>query len=177
MGTGQMMVTMGAMILLSIIILSINNGYLINNEVMLNAKFDLLAVSLAISVLEDANGLAFDAKTIGGNTVTDVSLLSSIGPGASEYYISRDSNNFNDFDDYNDLHIEYDDSTLRSAIYVIDCKVGYISDSNPDVFVGYKTWLKKLDIKLYRKPDINESSELIRDTIKMSTVMSYFYFR
>lgn len=164
-----MMITMGAMILLSIIILSINNGYLINNEVMLDAKFDLLAVSLAISILEDANGLPFDAGTIGGTTVTNVNSLSSIGSGSSEYYFSRDSNNYNDFDDYGDLEFDYIDTTLKSAIYHIKGQAGYISDSNPNVFISSKTWLKKLDITV--------SSDLMTDTIKMSTVMSYFYFR
>ena len=169
MGTGQMLITMGAMILLSIIILSVNQGYLINNEVMLDSKFDLLAISLAISVVEDANGLAFDQQTIGGNTVLVESQLSSIGPDTDEFYTTREETNFNDFDDYDGLHIEYNDTTLKSAIYDIDCEVGYISDANPNAFVGSKTWFKKLDVTV--------SSKSMSDTIRMSTIMSYFYFR
>lgn len=169
MGTGQMLITVGAMILLSIIILSINQGYLVNTEVMLDAKFDLLATSLAISVVEDANGLAFDENTSGGTTILNVSQLSTIGVDASEYYISREQTDFNDFDDYHDLHIEYNDTTLKSAIYHIDCEVGYITDINPDVFTNSKTWYKKLNVTVY--------SPSMTDTIRMSTVMSYFYFR
>jgi len=169
MGTGQMLITVGAMILLSIIILSVNQGYILNNEVMLDSKFDLLAISLAISIVEDANGLAFDQRTTGGNTVMTTSQLSSIGHGSSEYYIDREHTNFNDFDDYDGLHIVYNDTTLRSAIYNIDCQVGYISDANPNVFTSSKTWFKKLDVMI--------SSPSMTDTIRMSTVMSYFYFR
>jgi hypothetical protein len=169
MGSGQMLITMGAMILLSIIILTVNSGYLRNNDMILDSKFDILAVSLAVSYLEDANGLAFDERTTGGFTATNVNQLSSLGKDVGEYYVSRDSNNFNDFDDYNNLSVVYNDSTLESAIFNINTKVGYVSDSNPNVFINYKTWYKKLDVYV--------SSQSMTDTIKMSTVLSYFYFR
>lgn len=170
MNTGQMLITMGAMFLLSMIILSVNSGYSRNSDMILDSKFDILAVSLATSIIEDANGKAFDANTVGtGNIVLYPSQLSSLGHGGGEYYVSRDSNNFNDFDDYHGLNITYNDSTLESAVFKIECEVGYISDTNPDVFVTSKTWYKRLDVYL--------SSASMTDTIKMSTVMSYFYYR
>lgn len=170
MNTGQMLITMGAMFLLSMIILSVNSGYSRNSDMILDSKFDILAVSLATSIIEDANGKAFDANTVGtGNIVLYPSQLSSLGHGSGEYYVSRDSNNFNDFDDYHGLNITYNDSTLESAVFKIECEVGYISDTNPDVFVTSKTWYKRLDVYL--------SSVSMTDTIKMSTVMSYFYYR
>ena len=161
--------TVGAMILLSLVILNVYNGYFINNGVVLNSKFDILAVSLATSIIEDANGLAFDAATTGGNTVTSTNQLSTCGPGPSDYYVSRDSNNYNDFDDYNGLQFVYNDSTLESAVYNIKCKVGYINETAPNTFVGYKTWFKRLEVSV--------SSPSMEDTVKISTVMSYFYFR
>ncbi len=169
MNSGQMLITMGAMFLLSIIVLSVNNGYLRNNDIILDSKFDILAVSLATSIIEDAKGLSFDANTTGGSNLIYTSQLSTCGPGASEYYIDRDSNNYNDFDDYNGLHITYNDTSLESAVFNIDCEAGYISDTNPDVFVSTKTWYKRLDVYL--------SSPSMTDTVKLSTVTSYFYFR
>ncbi len=164
-----MLITVGAMVLLSLVILNVYNGYLVNNGVVMNSKFDILAVSLATSIIEDANGLAFDQKTTGGHTIIYSSELSSCGPGSSEYYNSRTDNNFNDFDDYNGLHIVYNDSTLESAVYDIRCEVGYINDYQPTRFVSNKTWFKRLDVYV--------SSPSMQDTVKMSTVMSYFYFR
>jgi len=169
MNSGQMMITMGAMFLLSIIVLSVNNGYLRNDDIVLDSKFDILAISLATSIIEDANGLAFDLATTGGTNVIYTSQLSTCGPGSGEYYVSRDSNNYNDFDDYNGLHITYNDSTLESAVFDINCKVGYISDTNPDVFTTSKTWYKRLNVSV--------TSPSMSDTIRMSTIMSYFYFR
>jgi len=169
MNSGQMMITMGAMFLLSIIVLSVNNGYLRNNEVVLDSKFDILAISLATSIIEDANGLSFDETTTGGTNLMYTSQLSDCGFDSGEYYYSRDSNNFNDFDDYNGLHITYNDTTLESAVFDINCQVGYISDSNPDVFVSSNTWYKRLNVMV--------TSPSMTDTIKMSTIMSYFYFR
>ena len=161
---------MGAMFLLSVIVLSVNNGYLRNNDIILDSKFDILAVSLATSIIEDANGLAFDATTVGGGSiVTSPSGLTEFGPGSGEFYFSRDSNNYNDFDDYNGLSISYNDPSLESAVFNIECKVGYVSDSDPNKFVSSKTWLKKLDVLL--------SSNSMTDTIRMSTIMTYFYFR
>ncbi len=170
MNTGQMMITMGAMFLLSMIILSVNSGYNRNNDMILDSKFDILAVSLATSIVEDANGLAFDLATVGGSNIVQYpSQLSTVGAGSGEYYFSRDSNNFNDFDDYDGLNITYNDTTLESAVFNIWCKVGYITDNNPEVFTSTKTWYKRLDVYI--------ASHSMTDTIKMSTVMSYFYFR
>ena len=169
MGTGQMLMTVGAMILLSVIVVTINQGYLVNNEVMLDSKFDLLAISLAISVVEDAKGLAFDEITSVGANVGDPSEFSIIGRDGTEFYTSRTLNTFNDFDDFDGLHVSYNDTTLESAIYIIDCEAGYISDQNPDYFTNSNTYNKKLNVMV--------SSPSMTDTIRISTVMSYFYFR
>ncbi len=170
MNSGQMLLTMGAMFLLSMVILSVTQGYNRNSDMILDSKFDILAVSLATSIIEDANGLAFDEETVGGgNIVINTSQLSSPGNETGEFYTSRDLNNFDDFDDYNGMSIAYDDTTLESAVFNIDCKVGYINDTNPEQFVSSPTWYKRLDVIL--------SSPSMADTIKMSTVISYFYFR
>ena len=170
MNTGQMLITMGAMFLLSRIIRTVTQGYNRNNDVILDSKFDILAVSLATSIIEDANGLAFDEETVGGgNIVINTSQLSSPGKESGEFYTTRDLNNFDDFDDFHGLSIAYNDTTLESAVFNIDCKVGYINDTNPDKFISSPTWYKKLDVLL--------SSPSMTDTIKMSTVISYFYFR
>ena len=60
MGSGQMMMTILAMILLSLVILNINKGFYNTNITMANSRYDILAVSVANSIIEDATGLHFE---------------------------------------------------------------------------------------------------------------------
>lgn len=161
MNTGQMLLTTAAMMLLSVVILRVNNNFLSTSSSLLDTKFGVLATSLATSIIEEASGKAFDLATVDSD-VTSLSSLSSCGPAYGEYYP-----NFNDFDDFNGL-VKID-STMPSAVFKIACQVNYISPSNPDNFVGYKTWHKKMTVEV--------TSPSMEDTVRMSTVYSYFYYR
>lgn len=161
MNTGQMLITIAALMLLSLVVLRVNNGFLSTNTVMMESKFGVLAVSLATSMIEEANGKAFDHFT-DSNTVTLTSALSSLGPESGEVYPD-----FNDFDDFNNF--TKIDSTLPSAVFKIACKVNYINPANPESASGSKTWHKKITVQV--------TSESMQDTVEMSTIYSYFYFR
>jgi len=161
MNTGQMLITMAALMLLSLVVLRVNKGFLSTNTVMMESKFGVLGVSLATSMIEEANGKAFDQNT-DSNTVTSTTMLSSLGPESGEVYP-----NYNDFDDFNGL-VKID-STLPSAIFKIACNVDYVNPANPEVASGSKTWHKKITVTV--------TSESMEDTVKMSTIYSYFYFR
>jgi len=168
MNTGQMLITVGAMVLLTLVILRVNNGFLSTNTVMMETKFDVLAVSLGTSIIEEANGKAFDQNT-DTSSVSSTSSLSSIGKDGDEEYP-----NFNDFDDFNGLIkiVKYDssDTTFKSADFKIQCNVGYISPNNPEVLTtSPKTWHKRLNVEV--------TSKFMADTIKLTTIYSYFYFR
>lgn len=160
MNTGQMMITLAAMMLLALVILRVNNGFLSTNTVLMETKFGVLGVSLATSIIEDATGKAFDENSDSG-TVTSLGDLSSLGPDGEVYP------NFDDFDDYKGL--VYIDSTMPSAKFRIACDVVYINPAFPDSFSNSNTWHKKLTVVV--------TTPSSQDTIKMSTIFSYFYFR
>ena len=63
MNTGQSLLSLGAMTLVSLIILQINTGFVMTSSVLLDNKLDILAISIASSVIEEASGKAFDANT------------------------------------------------------------------------------------------------------------------
>ena len=161
MGTGQMLITLGAMVLLSLVILRVTNGFLNTNSVLMETKFGVLGVSIATSVMEEAMGKAFDENTADSGTAYVLSDLSSIGPD-SEVYPA-----FDDFDDFDGFTRTISD--MPSATFDIVCRVGYINPNNPEVISGSKTWHKKLTVQV--------STPYSRDTIEMSTVYSYFYYR
>jgi len=160
MNTGQMMITLAAMMLLALVILRVNNGFLSTNTVLMETKFGVLGVSLATSIIEDATGKAFDENSDSG-TVTSLSDLSTLGPDGEVWP------NFDDFDDYKGL--VYIDSTMPSARFRIACDVVYVDPTLPDSFSGTNTWHKKLTVMV--------TTPSSQDTIKMSTIFSYFYFR
>ncbi len=166
MSTGQTLFSIGALLILSLTILKMNNFLLANDSVMQDSKLGLLAVSLATSLIEEASKKAFDANTV-SNGVAACSLLSNYPLGRNAGEIKDSSATFDDFDDYNGFH--YRNTNLPLAEFDIYSEVYYVEDNNPEVKVGYRTWHKKMDIIV--------TSESMKDTIKMSTIYSYWHFR
>jgi hypothetical protein len=163
MNTGQSMLAIGAIILLSTIVLRVNNNFLTTNETMMESKFGVLAISLAQSIIEEASNKAFDANTV-GNPVHDLSLLTasnSLKPESGEVYPD-----FDDFDDFNGY--QKDVTNLPSANFHISCSVNYINAATPDVVSSNKTWSKKITVIV--------TSESSKDTVRVSSIFSYWFF-
>ena len=168
MNTSQMLITLGALILLSLVILRVNRSFLTTDSVLLDSKIDVLAVSVATSMLEEANGKAFDENT-DTTSISNVNLLSTtLGPESGETYP-----NFDDFDDFNGL--TKIDSTNPIAKFYVTCEVNYVLPSNLDTKATNRTWHKKLTVYVTSPSMLGHDDK--QDTLKMSTVFSYWYFR
>ena len=63
MGTGQMLITIGAIALLGGVILNVNRNIDNTGTILLHSNIGIEEVSLASSVMEEAQGLAFDEIT------------------------------------------------------------------------------------------------------------------
>jgi len=152
------------MVLLSILILRINNTFLTTGSVMNNTKFGLLATSIAMSQMEEITNKAFDQKTCtsSANTTGDLTKVDSLGRDPGEVYP-----NFNDIDDYNGYTKE--DSTMPSAVFDISCSVVYVKENNLDVASTSRTWDKKITVTV--------SSKSMEDTVSISSISSYWVFR
>jgi len=164
MNTGQMMLTIGAMVLLSTLMLRINTNNLQTDSVRAEAQYGVLATSIITSIMEQAKSLAFDAKT-DSNSITSVNDLTpadELGPGFGETF-----DNFNDFDDYNGYTRV--DSTMPSAVFNVSCKVYYVHKSNLKEKYNNRTWHKAITV--------NVSSPFMEDSISQSSIYSYWYFR
>ena len=74
---------------------------------------------------------------------------------------------FDDFDDYDGL-VKYDNS-MPVTSYKVECKVSFVTPTNLEKGTTSKTWHKKLDVMV--------STPSSEDTVVMSKVFSYFYFR
>ncbi|OGU57496.1 MAG: hypothetical protein A2V66_12495 [Ignavibacteria bacterium RBG_13_36_8] len=164
MNTGQMLITIAALLLLSVVVLRTNNSFLITDSVLYDTKFGVLAVSLGTSVIEEATSKTFD-NTSDSASVTSLNALTLpllLGPEAGETY-----DTYNDFDDFNGYTRV--DSSMPSAIFNISCRVNYVTTSNPDAISAIKTWHKEITVTI--------TSVSMIDTVKMSSIYSYWYYR
>jgi hypothetical protein len=162
MNTGQMIMAIGAMMLLSGIVLRVNTSNMNNESIRDQAQYGVLATSIATSIIEEAQSKAFDHHT-DTNSVSLLTQLSSVlGPEAGET-----PDTYNDFDDFNGLARR--DSSMPSAIFDIVCEVVYVDPNNIQGFTPSRTWHKKINVTI--------SSPFSPDTIKTSSIFSYWYFR
>jgi len=162
MNTGQMLLSLGALIFLSTIVLRFNRAVLTSDEVMYNSKFNVLAASLCTSLIEEARGKAFDQETDSA-AVTKVDQLSTtLGPDFGETYET-----FNDFDDFNGF-VKVD-STMPSAVFYVTSKVSYVEANNILNILTKRSWHKMITVTVM--------SSSMKDPVQMSSTFSYWYFR
>jgi len=158
--------TLGAMMLLSVIMLRVNTANLTNESIRDDAQYGVLANSIATSIIEEAQSKAFDEKTDTTNVTALTQLSSVLGPETGETEVT-----FDDFDDYNGFTKR--DSTMPSAIFDISCQVVYVTPNNIEGSTTNRTWNKKIIVTITR-PVAADSSML---ALKTSSIFSYWYFR
>lgn len=166
MNTGQMIMALGAMLLLSVIMLRVNTANLTNETIRDDAQYGVLATSIATSIIEEAQSKAFDEKTDTMNVTALTQLSSVLGPETGET-----ESTFDDFDDYNNFTKR--DSTMPSAIFDISCQVVYVDPGNIEGSTSNRTWNKKLIVTITR-PISADSSVL---ALRTASIFSYWYFR
>jgi MSHA pilin protein MshD len=169
MNTGQSLLSIGALLILSLTVLRVNNKILITDEVLIDSKIGILANSIGVSIIEKASRKYFDAKTVTGPPASVSDLTTSLGPKWDE--IPPDS--CNDFDDFNGYTQQ--DTFFGSVVFYSKSEVVYVNPTNPDFKVTGPTWHKKLTVKTYFR-QIGEPEGTPSDTFKLSTLYSYWYF-
>lgn len=168
MNSSQMMITLAAMMLLAIVILRVNNSFLSTSDLLLQSKYNVIAISLATSIVEEANSKAFDQNT-DSSAVTSLGSLTVpglLGPELSEFRAI-----YNDFDDFNNFSVvdTFVVDSLILGVFNIDCDVDYVTTGDPNTPNLNATWHKRLNVRV--------SSQGMNDTVTMSTIYSYWYFR
>ncbi|MDR3609768.1 MAG: hypothetical protein P4L27_04350 [Ignavibacteriaceae bacterium] len=184
MGTGQTMITLLAMVLLSFMILRVNNLFLQTTTTLNTTKFDVLAFSLAESMIQEIEANAFDQATVTAVVSSTSSLSTTLGPESGETFAT-----YNDIDDFNN-YTRIDTVPEKSGVvFNIRCKVDYVTSTAPDVPTSTKTWNKMITVyvtspfmvqnsltnQYYTK--VTAATPIIHDTVKLSQVYSYWNFK
>ncbi len=172
MNTGQSLFAIGALLLLSLTVLRVNNNILLTDSIMIDSKFGIIANSIATSLIESATEKFYDANTKEGPCLQTALTYPPNKEGGE-----TDPSNFDDFDDFNN-YTQTD--TVSSVVFYSRCRVSYVNPnpSNPtslDNTVSTRTWNKKLDVSVtWRQND--QPIGFSVDTVKQSTIYSYWYF-
>jgi hypothetical protein len=164
MNTGQMLLTIGAVILLGMTVITVNSTFSQHGMVLEKTEVGVYATSLATSLIQEATGRAFDENTVDtvANSTTDFTLPGSIGPETGEVYPT-----FDDFDDYDGLVRTVD--VQGTDIFTVWSTVRYVADNNPNSTSTNRTYHKRIDIAV--------AGSSSADTIRMSSIYSYWSFR
>ncbi len=173
MGTGQTLLTIGAIMLLGTVILTVNRNLNTNNLVLINSNIGLEEVSLATSVIQEAEGKAFDQHTI--NNPLNSSQLDSLTPTGSLGQENGNPNDLDDFDDYNGLNNQgrLDSIPLSTGEYYVRTRVYYVNANDPTDTSSVPTWNKRIDVTVWNG---NANGTVNGDVVKMHSVFSYWHF-
>ena len=168
MNTAQTLLSIGAMTLLTFLILRFNSIQLTSSEAAYNAKFSIVANSLANSLLEEAKDKVFDENVLDTTKaiLSESDFSTKLGKEAGEVYP-----NFDDFDDYEGLYVLdtlslKNPQTGRATAFEIRSYVNYVDDATPNTKSTAKKYHKRLTVAVF-------SNSMI-DTIKISTVFSFW---
>jgi hypothetical protein len=198
MNLGQMMMVIGAIVMLGVLILNTNSTIYQTNDIMYTSEFGVTAISLSTSLVEEAMGKMFDKVVADSNAAalidsTLLTLPGSLGPDASENESYRGSvagtKDFDDFDDFNNLKICYHSDVPADvdatpgylqvtvpgirAKYYVTCAVTYVNPPNLDVpYAVRQTWHKKITVTVTSPSATGVTGK--PDTLAYPAIMSYW---
>jgi len=159
MSNTQSILSIGALLFLSLISLRFNSSALENATVEVENKVYLTAFSLADDLIEEIKQKAFDAATVDFPTTNPADLTSpySLGHGSWEVYP-----NYNDIDDFHGYTRTI--SVPHAENYHVSSKVWYVSETNPNTKVMTQTFYKKVEVTV--------TSPYIKDPVKLSFIFT-----
>lgn len=137
----QMMLVLGALTLLSVLVLTLNRAKLFSDQQVSNAEYVMAATAVGQTLINEISTKDFDAATA-SDPDADVSSFTgprSLGHGWWESYP-----HFNDVDDFNRYTTTV--STPRAGVFRLSCSVQYVEPSNPDHPVKHRTRTKRVTV-------------------------------
>jgi len=179
MGTGQMLITIGAIVLLGTVILTTNRGINNSDDVMMKTDFGLEGTAIAASVIDEAMCLPFDDSTgtpSGDSTIyTVINSTSRLTPVTKLGYVQGSGEDTlpDDFGDFNGLQGgsgRMETIVDSTGTYKVLTRVFYVTKTNLNQAAPSPTWFKRLDVSVWNVADT-------ADVIKMSAIYAYWYFR
>ncbi len=155
----QSMLTIGAMVLLTLTSMRFNSSALSNLTAEIENKVYLTAFSLADDLIEEIKQKAYDEQTVEFRSINPAELTApaGIGPDSAEVWP-----NFDDIDDYDGFSKNINLPHVEN--YHVTSTVTYVQAADPDQVSGTQTFFKKVEVEV--------SSPYLRDPITMSFIFT-----
>lgn len=148
---GNLLITVGALSLLGLLILSTGSNLLNNNVTITESEVVITGVSLAQSLIDEIKTKNFDQNEVSGTIDSPNDLSQVLGPDSGENIGLPDTSSthsfnshsvYNDIDDYNGYTRIVDTDIAEN--YTINCTVNYVQVTNPDNASGTRTYCKRI---------------------------------
>jgi hypothetical protein len=177
MNTGQTMLTIGALTLLSIMTLNYYGSIARSGRHMSQSGAGIFATSLATSYIERAQNMCYDSATVSvSNVISNANLFTPYNRFGREADSEKNINKFNDFDDFD----KYTDTIKAGGIlgtFVAKFSVYYVNTADLNTKVLTRTFVKRMDLSVWRCDPKTDTKEAVTfDTAKASCIMGYFKF-
>lgn len=167
--TGQVLLVLGAVLLFSMMLPSLNEAILYNDLNQIVTQVENSALALGQGILSEAATKAFDkvCLTMVPDNPDQLTPIANLGADLGETYP-----NYDDLDDYGDLML-VDTSAFASIKFNVVGSVDYIDPSDPENPSSIPTFLKRLRISVTSSYLIDPSS---RDSLKIKLERIYTYY-
>ncbi len=167
--TGQMLLVIGALLLFTLMLPSLNETMLYNDRTTVGTKVEMTAMALAQRYLAEAGTKAFDevCLTIQPSLPSQLTTSGSLGRESGETYP-----NFDDLDDYRNLTM-VDTITMPSVRFDLSAAVSYVDPANPTGSTSTQTFLKRVRISITGPYLVNPASEAALQ-ITLEQLFSYY---
>ncbi|MDT8323800.1 MAG: hypothetical protein RRA94_06805 [Bacteroidota bacterium] len=170
MNTGQMALTIGAFMLLGMVMLNFRGLNFQNEEVLDTNTYTQQAVAIGRSLIEEIQEKPFDAIFL-SKKIVQLTDLTACGPGYWESYP--------DFNDLDDFHRQVFSSPPAGSTpttatpkclwgtwgFTVTCDVRYVSDTDPTISSWSRSWSKLVTLVI--------SNEFSEDTVTMSYLATH----
>jgi hypothetical protein len=142
---GQTLLVMGAMVLLSIAVLSANRIILDRTNSGYQTQAIFAAVPIAEAKLDEIRRKAFDENSINKRIYVASNFTSSslLGRDAGE----TTTFDYDDIDDYNRDSVKVSTPVLDN--FWVVSRIQYVSESNPDQVSSSPTFFKRITVTVY----------------------------
>jgi hypothetical protein len=178
MSTGQSLMTMLAMMLLSVMVLNfVRTSEAVSNSLDYD-RFRLESQSVMTSHIEQLSQFYFDEAS------TDTTNRKALADMTSPLSLGFEGNDNLDPDDIDDLNgIAVSDTGISGVIYNVNYSVDYVTMTNNRIaHSSSRQFHKRIQLAVsdsYTPPLIyhyNDEDEKVRDTLRIAVVISYWFY-
>lgn len=161
MGSTQQILSAGALVILTLLILTATKDSNIRYETKYSTDAITIGTSVGQTILGQIQSMAFDELTIGAKITDSDSLTTSFNLGSElgEYTSSL----YDDIDDFNNYSKV--DSSHDIGKFTIDVSVYYVHSSYPETKSSMRTFCKKIDVSV--------NNDYLPTPVQLSQIVSY----